>query len=82
MLFFLYPPFGIVLGYLGKRFAVKGFEMVAISPEAYSGTYMLRTGKILSTVGFITGIVSFSLGVLFAIFMLCGIYDMSVFDIW
>jgi hypothetical protein len=82
MLFFLYPPFGIVLGYLGKRFAVKGFEMVAISPTAYSGTYMLRTGKILSIIGFIAGIVSFALGILFVIFMLCGVYDMSVLDLW
>jgi hypothetical protein len=84
-LFFLYPPFGIIFGYLGKKIANQGFEMVAVNPGAYSGTGMLKTGKILSKIGFIAGIVSASIGLVIAICMWAGAFDISdlpIPDLW
>jgi hypothetical protein len=85
VLFFLYPPFGIVFGYLGKKFAAEGFKMVAINPEAYSGTYMLQTGKILSVIGFVIGIVSAVVGFILAVLMWFGmsdIFDLPTPNLW
>ncbi|MDR0620044.1 MAG: hypothetical protein LBG17_09120 [Bacteroidales bacterium] len=85
VLFFIYPPFGIIFGYLGKKIAAEGFKMVAVNPEAYSGTNMLKIGKILSAIGFIVGIVSAAIGIIIAICMWSGmsnVFDLPVPDLW
>ncbi|MDR0763034.1 MAG: hypothetical protein LBF01_00870 [Bacteroidales bacterium] len=80
--FFLYPPFGILCGYFGKKIAVEGFKMVEISPESYSGTGMLKAGKIMSIIGFIAGIVSAAIGIILAIVLWFGLADIGIHDLF
>ncbi|MDR1974778.1 MAG: hypothetical protein LBQ31_08940 [Bacteroidales bacterium] len=72
MLFFLYPPLGIVFGFLGKSFAKKGFEMYNLSPSSYTGCQMLKVGRTLSIIGIVVGFISLVVGIIVGICIIAG----------